>query len=381
MNGAAIARIEALAKQAQAAHERGDKSGVAVALTQLLGIAADETLTATRVLGAWLVNSAASLCAAGEPNAVLDLFRHAHRVLVAAADTRIDDLLLLWHNLGVFYSGWRLPEQQARVDAQIAQAAHSYDGPLQAYGVNIFLEHAMARRESGDTEAMRAMLRQVHRWRMRADASAEDRSSWLEIYANLLQETGRTEEAAPILAQAIALARELGLAEREAGLHNLAATIAHARGDGAGALAAADAACALIDTPALAHGKLACRVLRNRVALLLNLGETSPALQAQANADNERSIATLHVLGAADGVDMAQSLYHRGVLCGLQGDERGAAQAYREAAGLPGASVDEARDWLTLAGRAHYQAADFEAASACYLAAVRRRVQAPAVSG
>ena len=104
MNGAAIARIEALAKQAQAAHERGDKSGVAVALTQLLGIAADETLTATRVLGAWLVNSAASLCAAGEPNAVLDLFRHAHRVLVAAADTRIDDLLLLWHNLGVFYT-------------------------------------------------------------------------------------------------------------------------------------------------------------------------------------------------------------------------------------------------------------------------------------
>ena len=60
------------------------------------------------------------------------------------------------------------------------------------------------------------------------------------------------------------------------------------------------------------------------------------------------------------------------------GDWPGAARGYLAASAVPGAERDDATCWLSLAGRAWFEASEWDAASDCYLDAVRRRVSTSA---
>jgi cytochrome c-type biogenesis protein CcmH/NrfG len=51
-----------------------------------------------------------------------------------------------------------------------------------------------------------------------------------------------------------------------------------------------------------------------------------------------------------------------------------------EAAAVPGAQPANAAEWLSLAGRAWFEAGEFDRASDCYLDAVRRRISSPAAT-
>lgn len=379
MSQDAVPQLAALTQRAQTLATTGaaaDAAAVDELLTAVMAIAADATLAPTRALGAGLNEAASALIGLAPPQAVEAVFGHAQRILRAAVDTLFDDWLVLWNNLAALYDRYGANEHLNRTLSELVRAAQFYDGPLRAYGANVCVHQATLLQRNGQTEAMLPLLRLAHRWFGSDEFAPEDRSTWLKTYAEMLLEAGRRDDAEPLLAQGIALAHELDQAEREAELRNLAATTAFARGDATAALALIEPARQLIDRPALAQTSLAYAVLRNRVVCLLRLGDAER--DADARRDNERAIGLVPQLGLHDSAGMAHLLHHRAVLLERAGDGRGAALAYRAAAEHPAASPAQRCNGHSLAGRAWFDAGDFDAASECYLEALRLRVAAPA---
>lgn len=367
-----VAALKTLAERARAAADAASANEV---LAEAAPIAHDESLPATRELLAALLDVASSLVPLGAPGAVEDLFLQAQRVLNACSEPGIDDQLLLWNNVGALYDRHGASELRDRTLASIGHVAEHYTGPLGPRGIGVLLEQAMTYRRHGRTEPMLVMLRQVHRHRNAPSTAADDRLSWLEIYAQLLLDAGRADEALPLLEQGIELAHGGGDAEHEARLLNITASVASSRDDSPAALAALERARRVIDgAPSLADTKLAAAVLNNLAGARVTAADASRYPEALAL--NERALGILRRLGQADSDDFAHALYHRAVLTEYLGDWGGAARGYAEAAAVPGADAGAATDWLSLAGRAWYEAGAFDAASDCYLAAVRRRVAA-----
>lgn len=367
----AIAQLKALTQGAQAARDAAAANAI---LAQASTIARDASLAQNRELAAALINCAAALVAFGAPVEVEALFGDAQRVLNASKDPRIDDQLMLWHNLGVLYDQHGATQRGDQTRALIGQAAERFEGSLHAYGANVFLEHALAYYRRGRTEPMLTLLRPVHRHRTGADQPPADRASWLEIYSSLLLEAGRHEEALPEIERGIELAQALGQSEREASLLFSRARAALARDDEATALASLERARQLVELPALATTKLAASVWLNLVPLLLRQGAAHR--YAEARALCARAVDVLRGLDLAETHDYGVALYHHAVLTEYLGDWIGAARGYFAAARVGGVQKDTATEWLSLAGRAWFEAGEFDAASNCYLDSVRRRVAA-----
>lgn len=381
MSDDALGRLQDLASRAKAALAASDAAALNEVVGQARTIGNDASLPASRALGVALLDIATTLAPAGataQVEGVYDVFDAANRALRAAGDAHIDDFLVLWHNLGALYESHQAFAQRDQVLQAIVHVAQTYDGPLEKRGADVFLEQALMYRRLGRTEPMLAMWRQVHRFRTAEGQPPADRVSWLELYGELLLQAGRTDEAAAVIAQGIELAHQLGDAEREARGLNISASISHSRGDNASALAALERARRVIEAPALAETQFAAAVLHNLVAALLRLGDASRYPEALALA--ERTIAILQRLGLAEGDDFAFALYQRAVLVEYLGDWPGAARGYVEAAAVPGAQPANAAEWLSLAGRAWFEAGEFDRASDCYLDAVRRRISSPAAT-
>ncbi len=365
-----VAALKLLAAQAGAATDAAAANQV---LARAAVIAHDESLPASRELALALINVAGALVPLGAPGGVEDLFREVQRMLTDAGQTQIDDQLLLWHNLGVLYDQHAANDLRNQTLALIGKLAETYNGPLQSHGVRVLLEQGLSYRRHGQTEPMLVMLRQVHRHRISDASVPAERLSWLSAYAPILLEAGRSDEASLVLQQGVALAHELGDAGCEAMLLNTSASIASARNDNAAALAALERALQVVDgAPALADSQLAVAVLRNLVAARLTAADASRYPEALTL--SERAIDMLRRLGRADSDEFAHALYHRAVLTEYLGDWTGAARGYSAAAAVSGVSAGAATDWLSLAGRAWFEAGEFDAASASYHAAVRRRV-------
>lgn len=372
MTADALVTLKQLAQQARAA---ADAAAANEVLAQAGPIAHDEALPASRDLGLALLDVASALAPLGAPGAVEDLFLHSQRVLVASSDIRVDDHLLLWHKLGALYDQHGATDLRNQTLARIGDLAESFTGPLERRGVEVFLEQAMLYRRQGQTGPMLVMLRQVHRHRNSEASAPADRLSWLEIYAAILLGADRADDAAPLLAQAVELAHDLGDAEREASMLHTIGRAAFSRNDGAAALPAFERARRVIEgAPALADTELAAAVLHNLVTAQLTAADASRYPEALAL--NERGIGILRRMGLTGSDDFAHALYQRAVLTEYLGDWAGAARGYAEAAAVTEADAGAATEWLSLAGRAWFEAGEFDAASDCYLAAVRRRVAA-----
>ena len=368
-----IADLKRLAEQASAASNADAANQV---LARAAAMARDESLPASRELAIALFNVAGALVPLGAPGGVEDLFGAVQRMLIASGESRTDDHLLLWHNLGVLYDRHGATELHQQMLARVSQVAANYDGPLERCGADVFLQQGLTYRRHGQTEMMRVMLRQVHRYMMSDACAPAERLAWLSAYAPMLLEAGQTDEAAVVAAQGAELARELGDALSEASLLNSIARSATSRHNNVAALAALQRALAVMEVaPALADSQLGAAVLHNLVGA--HLSAADPSRYADALALSERVIDILRGLGQADSDDFAYALYHRAVLTEYLGDWVGAARGYAAAAAVPGAAAANAAEWLSLGGRAWFEAGDFDAASDCYLAAVRRRVANP----
>ena len=368
-NAEAIMQLAALTQRSRAAADAQTANDV---LAQARAIVQDPTLAPTRELAAALINVAGATVAAGAPAQVEALFGEAQRVLNASSDAQIDDQLMIWHNLGVLYEKHGAHELRDQVHALIGQVAARYEGPLLAHGAGVLLEQAMGWRRLGRIEPMMVLLRQVHRYRTGADQPPEERVSWLEIYASLLLDAGRSDEALPVLAQGIALAQELGQPQREVSLLLTSTRAAHERNDDTAVLAALERARKLVEQPPLATTRLGASVWLNLAAALLRQRAADRYIEARGLC--ERAIDVLRVSGSAEGDDLGYALYHHAVLIEYLGDWHGAAREYLAAAAVPGVDPAAVTEWRSLAGRAWYEAGEFDAASDCYLDTVRRRV-------
>jgi tetratricopeptide (TPR) repeat protein len=371
--------IMQLAALTQRAREAGGDAAVAnQVLAQVQPLANDASLAPSRELAAALINAASALIPAAAPGEVEALFGQAQRVLNASSDALVDDQLMLWHNLGILYDRYSATDHRDPVLARILQAAERYDGPLQRYGADVFLEQALSYRRLGKTEPMLTLLRQVHRYRSGADQAPADKVSWLEIYASLLLDGGSIDTALPVLAQGIELAHELGQSGREVSLLLSRTRAALEHDDLAAALAALERARGLVEQPALVATRHAASVWLNLAVVLLR--QRATGRYAEARALCERAIEALRALGLAETDDLGFALYHRAVLTEYLGDWTGAARGYLAAAKVPGVRTEDAAEWLSLAGRAWFEAGEFDAAGDCYFDAVRRRVAAPSAA-
>ena len=371
-----IADLKRLAEQASAASNADAANQV---LARAAAMARDESLPASRELAMALFNVAGALVPLGAPGGVEDLFGAVQRMLIASGESRTDDHLLLWHNLGVLYDRHGATELHQQMLARVSQVAANYDGPLERCGADVFLQQGLTYRRHGQTEVMRVMLRQVHRYKMSDACAPAERLAWLSAYAPMLLEAGQTDEAAVVAAQGAELARELGDALSEASLLNSIARSALTRGDADSVLTAVAALerarSAVEGTPALADSDFGNAVRHNLVSAWIKAGD--PARWPQALPLIERVIARLRQRGQVDSDDFAHALYHRAELIESLGDWAGAACGYAAAAATPNAEAQTVTECLSLAGRAWFEAGQFDAASDCYLAAVRRRVANP----
>lgn len=352
--------------------EAGDAATASEALAQAQTIAQEESLVPTRALGAALIDLASALVPWGPGPAVQALFVQAERVLKAAGDARIDDWLVLWHNLSALYAGYGIPEGSAELRDHIANVAGTWTGPLEGLGVRVLLEEAMGHRRDGHVEQMLACLRQVHRHRNADSQPAPDRASWLTTYAQFLAEAGSQSEANAVLAEAIDLAHSQGDREHEAGLLTRLAAGKLALDDVPGAATALDRAQALVAQPPLADTPLAAAVAINQVVVVLR--QPAQPRDTEALSLCARTIDLLRRLGQGDSEDCAYALYYQGQLSERLGDRVGAARHYRAAAAVAGAKPADAAEWLSLAGDALLDRGDYDAAGDCYLDAVRHRV-------
>ena len=368
-----IAALKLLAEQAAAA---GNADAANQVLARAALMANDESLPASRDVAMALFNVAGALVPLGAPAGVEALFGAVQRRLTASGESRTDDHLLLWHKLGVLYDRHGATELREQMLALVSRVAANYDGPLERCGADVFLEQGLTYRRHGQTGVMLTMLRQVHRYKTSDACAPAERLSWLAAYAELLVEAGCADEAAPVLSHGVTLARELGDAEREASLLNRIARSALTRGDADSvlvAVAALERARTVIDsTPALADSDFGNAVRHNLVSAWIKAGD--PARWPQALPLIERVIARLRQRGQVDSDDFAHALFHRAELVEYLADWPGAARGYAAAAATPNAEAQTVTECLSLAGRAWFEAGQFDAASDCYLAAVRRRV-------
>lgn len=365
----AIARLEVLCERARAS---GDEATAREVLAEVQAIVGDASLAPGGALARAVINAAAALVATGPGREVEGLFNQAQRILGASGDASIDDQLVIWHNLGALYERHGAAQLQVQTFTLVLQVAERYDGPLQAMGANVFTQHAMMHRRQGRTDLVLLLLRQVHRYRSGADQSPADRASWLELYAPILLEANRIDEVLPIVAEGAELARSLGLADLEASLLMSKSRAAVARKDDPAAVAALDRALQLVEQPALAQSKRAVSVWLTLASQLLNMQAQARYPEARQMCD--KAIDALRALGLAETHDFAYALYLRAALAEHLGDWPGAARGYLAASAVQGAEKDDATGWLTLAGRAWFEAGEWDAASDCYLNAVRRRV-------
>ena len=370
-----IADLKLLVEQARSAVDADAANDV---LARATVIAHDESLPGSRELAMALFNVAGALVPLGAPGGVEDLFGAVQRMLIASGESRTDDHLLLWHNLGVLYDRHGATELHHQMLARVSQVAANYDGPLERRGADVFLEQGLSYRRHGQTEVMRVMLRQVHRYKTSDACAPAERLSWLVAYAELLFEAGCPDEAAPVLSQGVTLARELGDAEREAWLLNRIAASALARGDAdsvSAAVLALERARGLCEsTPALADSDFGAAVLHNLVGAWIKAADE--ARWPQALRLIEHVIERLRQRGQVDSDDFAHALFHRAELVEYLADWPGAARGYAAAAATPNADAQTVTECLSLAGRAWFEAGEFDAASDCYFAALRRRVAA-----
>ena len=368
-----IADLKLLAEQAAAASTADAANEV---LARATVIAGNVSLPASRELAIALFNVAGALVPLGAPSGVEDLFSAVQRMLIASGESRTDDHLLLWHNLGVLYDRHGATELHQQMLARVSQVAANYDGPLERVGADVFLAQGLTYRRHGQTEVMRVMLRQVHRYKTSGTCAPAERLSWLAAYAEMLVEAGCPDEAAPVLSHGVTLARELGNAEHEASLLNRIARSALTRGDAESvltAVAALECAQSVVDsTPALADSDFANAVRHNLVSAWIKAGD--PARWPQAVPLIERVIERLRQRSQVDSDDFAHALFHRAELVEYLADWPGAARGYAAAAATLNAEAQTVTECLALAGRAWFEAGQFDAASDCYLAAVRRRV-------
>ena len=347
-------------------------------LARVAAIAHDESLPASRELALALLNAACTLVPLGAPGAVEDLFHAAQRWLSAASDARIDDQLLLWQNLAALYDRQGANEPRNQTLALIGRLAETCDGPLDEPGVQVFLEQGLMYRRLGKTVPMLTMLRQVHRQRCSDACNPSERLAWFVAYAEILLEAARPDEAAPVLSHGATLARELGDAEREASLLNRIARSALTRGDAdsvSAAVLALERARGLCEsTPALADSDFGTAVLHNLVGAWIKAADE--ARWPQALQLIEHVIERLRQRGQVDSDDFAHALFHRAELVEYLADWPGAARGYAAAAATPNADAQTVTECLSLAGRAWFEAGEFDAASDCYFAALRRRIAA-----
>jgi tetratricopeptide (TPR) repeat protein len=365
----AIAQLKVLCERARTA---GDEATAADVAAQVRVIACDASLAPCQALAAAVINAASALVALGPAGEVQGLFQQAQRILGASSDASVDDQLMLVHNLGALYQRHRDAQLHEQTLTFILQTAEHYDGPLQAPGADVFTEHAMMHKRQGRTDLMLLLLRQVHRYRTAADRSPADRVSWLQIYASILLDAGQIDEVLAIAAQGADLAHALGQAELEASLLMITARAEVARNDRPAAVAALDRALQVVEHPALARTTHAVLVWLTLASQLLNAG--AKVRYPEARQVCEKAIDVLRALGITGTHDFAYALYLRAVLTEHLGDWRGAARGYLAASAVQGAERDDATGWLTLAGRAWFEAGEWDAASDCYLDAVRRRV-------
>jgi tetratricopeptide (TPR) repeat protein len=366
----ATTQLAALAQRARA--EGADAAVVSEVLTQMQAIAGDESLSPGRALVEALLNAAGALVAAGPPGPVEALFMQAQRVLNASSDARIDDQLVLWHNLGALYDKHGATQLVMQTLGFVLQVAERYDGPLTATGAQVFSEHALIYQRNGRTEPMLTLMRQYHRYRTGADQSPGDRVSWLEMYASILLNAGRVDEVEPVIEQGVDLAHALGDADREASLLMSRARVAVARNDVAAAVAALDRARPVIEHPALSQTTRAVSVWLTLASQLLNQGAKERYVEVGEMC--EKAIVALRALKRDESHEFAYALYLQACVTEYLGDRASAARRFRAAAAIPGAEKSEATDWLSHAGRAWFDAGEWDAASQCYLDAVRRRV-------
>jgi tetratricopeptide (TPR) repeat protein len=365
----AIAQLKVLCERARTA---GDETSAADVAAQVRAIACDASLAPCKALAAAVINAAAALVALGPAGEVQGLFQQAQRIVSASSDASVDDQLMLWHNLGALYQRHGAGQLQVQTLELVLQTAEHYDGPLQAPGANVFAEHAMMHKRQGRTDLMLLLLRQVHRYRTGADQSPVDRVSWLQIYASILLDAGRIDEVLAIAAQGADLAHALGQAELEASLLMSTARAEVARKDEPAAVAALDRALQVVEQPTLARTKHAVSVWLTLASQLLNVRAEVRYPEARKMCD--KAIDALRALGLTGTHDFAYALYLGAVLTEYLGDLPGAARGYLAAAAVQGAERDDATGWLSLAGRAWFEAGDWDAASDCYLNAVRRRI-------
>ena len=367
-----IAALKLLAEQAAAA---GNADAANQVLARASAMANDTSLPARRELAMALFNVAGALVPLGAPSGVEALFGAVQRMLIASDESRTDDHLLLWHNLGALYDRHGATELREQMLARVRQVAANYDGPLERHGADVFLDQSLMYRQ-GQPEVMLTLLRQVHRYKTSDACTPAERLSWLAAYAELLFEAGCADEAAPVLSHGVTLARELGDAECEASLLNSIARSALTRGDAdsvRAAVAALERARSVIDsTPALADSDFGNTVRHNLVSAWIKAGD--PARWPQALRLIERVIERLRQRGQVDSDDFAHALFHRAELVEYLADWPGAARGYAAAAATPNAEAQTVTECLSLAGQAWFEAGQFDAASDCYLAAVRRRV-------
>jgi hypothetical protein len=369
--GAAIAQLNVLCERVR---NSGDAATARDVLAEVQAIVGDASLAPGGALARAVINAAAALVASGPGGEVEGLFQQAQRMLAASSDASVDDQLALWHNLGALYERHGAAQLQVQTLKFVLQVAEKYDGPLQAMGANVFTQHAMMHRRQGRTDLMLLLLRQVHRYRSGADQSPADRASWLELYAPILLDAGRIDEVLPIVAEGAELARSLGLADLEASLLMSNARAEVARKDGPAAVAALDRAMQVVEQPVLARSKRAVSVWLTLASQLLNMEAVARYPEARQMCD--KAIEALRALDLAETHDFAYAMYLRAVLAEHLGDWPGAAHGYFAASAVRGAGKEDATGWLTLAGRAWFEAGEWDAASTCYLNAVRRRVSA-----
>lgn len=368
--------IDTLTALASRVREAGDAATASEVLPQAMAIAQDTTLAPSRQLGAALEDLASALIPLCPGQDVLTLFGHADRLLQVADDTRIDDMLVLWHNLSQLYHRYGAEEPRDALITHIAQVAENWDGPLQDMGAQTLLLQASIHQRAGRVAPMQACLRQVHRVRNGDDQSAANRASWLSLYADMLSSTGCHAEADLVLAQAIEFAHTQGDGQGEAILLTRRAAGAMARGDFQAAAAAMDRALPLVEAPELAGTHLASTVWGNMAIAVLQ--QHTAARYGEARTLCSKAIKLLRNLGQGEGSELAYTLYYRGQLAERLGDRADAVGDYRAAAAVPGIQPGDAADWLTLAGDTLFDDGAFDSASDCYLSAVRRRVSLPA---
>jgi tetratricopeptide (TPR) repeat protein len=371
MSEEAIQTLEVLARRLR---EAGDAATAAEVLPQAKAIAQDETLAPSRRLGAALADLAAALVGLGDLEAVRDLFKSGQRVLQSASDTRLDDLLWLWHNLGVLYERYGVTAARDELFAHIAHVAEIWTGPVHGLGAEVLVEQAAIHHRAGRVAPMKACLRQVHRVRDGADQSVTDRISWLRLYADMLSSRDCSTEAAPLLEEAIGLAHEAGATVLEVELLAIHAVGALERGDVVAALQALDRALPQLLAPALAGTRLAAAVWGNFASVVLKQGAN--ARYAEALALCTKAIELMRRLGEGETDEYAYMLYYRGQLWERIGRRADAVPDYRAAAKVSGAARGDAAEWESLAGNVLFESGNFDAASDCYLAAVRNRIAA-----